>query len=158
MSEKPYVSEALAVPDPEEEGDFTRADLKFFGIDHSGLSYQAHVFLNNPKASADTPLEQDAGYVGSFTIFGHGGCFGDVGHCDVPTGPAEPFDLRLPHPLTPASKTVIITDALRRLRDVGTTEVTVTVVPIPSETGLPTGRAGEGPVLKFDSVSLITYQ
>jgi hypothetical protein len=93
----------------------------------------------------------------SFTIFGHGGCFGDVGHCDVPTGPAELFDLRLPPP-HPASKTVIITDALRQLRDVGTTKVTVTVVPIPSETRLPTGRAREGPVLKFDSVSLITYQ
>jgi hypothetical protein len=53
---------------------------------------------------------------------------------------------------------VIINDALPRLRDVGTTKVTVTVVPIPSETRLPTGRAREGPVLKFDSVSLITYQ
>ena len=27
----------------------------------------------------------DPSYAGSFYIFGHGGCFGDVGHCDVPT-------------------------------------------------------------------------
>ena len=158
MSETPYQSEPLPLPTPEGEGELTRADLKFFGIDHSGPSYQARVFLNNPDANADTPREDEAGYVGSFHIFGHGGCFGDAGHCNVPSEPAQPFDLRLPHPLTPAAKTVIITDAFRRLREAGTREITVTVVPIVYETGLPSGRAMQEPVLKFDSVSLVTYE
>jgi hypothetical protein len=51
-----------------------------------------------------------------------------------------------------------VTEPLRRLRDAGARTITVTVVPVAYETGLPTGRAAEGPVLKFDSVSLITYQ
>ena len=156
MTAEPYLSDALPLPDP--EGDFSRADLKFFGIDHSGPSYQARVFLNNADASADTAREDETGYVGAFHIFGHGGCFGDIGHCDVPSEPGEPFDLRLPHPLTPATKTVIITDAVRRLREAGTRKVTVTVVPIVYETRLPTGRAAQGPVLKFESVSLLTYE
>jgi hypothetical protein len=30
------------------------------------------------------------GYVGSFAVFAHGGCFGDEGHCDV-RGPVSSF-------------------------------------------------------------------
>src|SRR5659263_361990 len=51
--------------------------------DHGGPSYEARVFFDTPDATADTPLERAAGYVGSFTVFGHGGCFSEHGHCDV---------------------------------------------------------------------------
>jgi hypothetical protein len=158
MSEKPYTTPPLSIPEREEERDFTRADLRFFGLDHSGPSYQARVFLNNPTANETTPREQESGYAGAFTIFGHGGCFGEAGHCDLPPGPRERFDLRPPHPLTPTTKTVIITDSLRQLRDDGAREFTVTIVPIAYQTNLPTGRPRKGPVLQFDSVSLLTYQ
>lgn len=59
--------------------DITRADLVFYEV--PGPSYEAEVFLDNPKADADTPRELDSGYAGSFAVFGHGGCYGDEGHC-----------------------------------------------------------------------------
>ena len=78
-------------------GRFTRADLVFTGVDHSGGSYEVLVFLNNTAATDTTPHNIEQGYGGRFVIFGHGGCYGDVGHCDVP--PARPpDDLRSPHP------------------------------------------------------------
>src|SRR5659263_568900 len=36
--------------------------------DHGGPSYEARVFFDTPDATADTPLERAAGYVGSFTV------------------------------------------------------------------------------------------
>ncbi len=98
------------------DGPFTRADLVFSGVEHGGLSYEVRVFLNNPGATADTPRDpQNLGYAGRFVVFGHGGCYGDVGHCDVPDSPADPTDLRPAHPLTPMTKLVTVTDALRRV-------------------------------------------
>ena len=83
-------------------------------------------------------------------MFGHAGCAGDVGHCDVPSGPKDPFDLRPPHALTLQTKTVIVTDALRRLSDPA---VTITVVPVrPGANGAEVVDA-----LRFDRFSLLTY-
>lgn len=98
------------------DGPFTRADLVFSGVEHGGLSYEVRVFLNNPGATADTPRDpKNLGYAGRFVVFGHGGCYGDVGHCDVPDPSADPTDLRPAHPLTPVTKLVTVTDALRRV-------------------------------------------
>jgi hypothetical protein len=47
-------------------------------------------------------------------VFGHGGCFGDQGHCDVPME-RQPFDLRPPHQLTPAKMWLEVTDAIGRV-------------------------------------------
>jgi hypothetical protein len=155
-----FVSQPLELPAHPAEADFVRADLEFHGVDHSGLSYEARVFLNRPDANLETALEpgDDGGYAGSFHVFGHGGCFGDVGHCEVPTG-RGPNDRRLPHPLTPHTKTVIVTEQLRRLRDHGDSgEVTVTVVADVYDLGdLPVGRDAAEPLL-FDSISLVTYE
>ena len=57
---------------------FTRADIEFEGLDHSSASYEGRVFINKPDADAGTPLN-DPAYAGSYFIFGHGGCLGDVG-------------------------------------------------------------------------------
>jgi len=156
-----YISSPLELPSHDPAADFVRAELKFYGVDHSGLSYEARVFLNRPDASADTPREEgvDGGYAGSFHIFGHGGCFGDVGHCDVPSGPRHPYDLRLSHPLTPDTKTVVITEPLRRMRaHSAESSFTITVVAHVYDLGeLPLGRDQTEPLL-FDSVSLLTYE
>ena len=111
-----YVSESIDNP---AAGDhpFERADLVFYGVDHSGPSFEARVFLNDRGADASTDRD-DPSFAGSFTVFGHGGCAGDVGHCDVPTGPRDPFDRRPPHALTPQTKTVIVTEALRGRRSI----------------------------------------
>lgn len=138
----------------EDLGDqFSRADIEFEGLDHSGSSYEGRVFVNNPDADADTETSLDNGYAGSYYIFGHGGCFGDEGHCDV--RPRTPYDPRPPHALWPTRKVVIATDAIRRAAKVGPT-LTLTVVPVILST---TDQVPEDEQLpKFELVSIITYQ
>ncbi|HJQ47153.1 MAG TPA: hypothetical protein VJ870_12665 [Amycolatopsis sp.] len=135
------------------DAQFSRADIEFHGLDHSGASYEARLFLNNPDAGEETPETSENGYAGSFHIFGHGGCFGDEGHCHIT--PRRTYDPRPPHHLTAAKKTVIATDAIRRLRDAGITEATITVVPVISAT---TNRCSTEDVLQFDRVAVVTYR
>lgn len=143
-----FVSNPLDLPADNE--DPYRVDLVFYDVDHSGASFEARVFINAPDADADTPRD-DPRYAGSFTIFGHGGCFGDIGHCDVPSGPRDPFDLRPPHDLVPASKTVVITDAFKRL--VGPQDETMTVTVVACVPG-----DEPNDVLEFSTVRLLTYE
>jgi tyrosinase len=152
------VSPPIEVPRRPDGRDYDHADLELHGIDHSGLSFEGRVFLNNRRANESTPRDAASGYVGSFHIFGHGGCFGDVGHCDVPTGPQDAFDYRLPHPLTPATRSIEVTDALKALRDTTDSDtVTVTIVAIPYA---PSPRLGRDAELKLqlESISLSTYE
>ena len=154
-----YTSAPIDLPAHDPEADFVRAELQVHGVDHSGLSYQARVFLNQSDADMSTPREatEEGGYAGAFHIFGHGGCFGDVGHCDVPSGPQPAHDLRLVHPLTPDTKTVVITEALKRVRAKGGDTFTVTVVAQVYDPGpLPLGRDLKEPLL-FDRLTLLTY-
>jgi hypothetical protein len=146
-----FVSDPIDLPSRDVETEApSRVDLVFYDVDHSGASYEARIFINAPGADASTPRD-DPHYAGSYCIFGHGGCFGDVGHCDVPTGPRDPFDLRPPHQLVPASKTVIVSDAFSRLVAPGDETITVTVVAfVPG--------ADRHDVLQFDAVRLLTYQ
>ena len=132
---------------------YSRADIEFHGVDHSGSSYEGRVYLNNPDADADTETSDENGYAGSYHIFGHGGCYGDEGHCDVK--PREPYDPRPPHELWPMRKVLICTDAIRRAAEAGPT-MTITVVPIVKAT---TDKVPEDEELpKFEAVSVISYQ
>ncbi len=146
-----FTSRPLDLPGPAAREAFYRADLIFEGVDHSGPSYEARIFLNNPEAGPDTPRDADSGYAGSFTIFGHGGCVGEEGHCDPATRTTDAFDLRAPHPLEPITKTVQIT---RALRGTGGETMTVTVVPVvPHADGARTED-----VLEFARIRLATYE
>ncbi len=131
---------------------FSRADLEFIGVDHSGASYEARVFVNNPNANINTPPIEAAGYAGSFNVFGHGGCFGDVGHCELPRQ-RDNFDPRPSHPLLPMKKVVIATSAVRSAV-AQRAEITVTVVPIVKSW---TDKSERHDVLKFDHINLMTY-
>jgi hypothetical protein len=143
-----FVSTPIDLPAPDAE--FTRADLAFYGVDHAGSSFEGRVYLDAPGATVASGREDEA-YAGAFHVFGHGGCFGDEGHCDVPSGPRDPFDLRPEHQLTPQTKLVTITEPLRALLARGSaTQMTVTVV---AET--PGDRPND--VLAFDTVRLLTY-
>jgi hypothetical protein len=113
---------------PADREDITRADLVFYGVDHSGPSYEARVFLDNPRADADTPRDVERGYAGSFTVFGHGGCFGDEGHCAPEDRFSDEYDMRPPHPLTKYTRTVRVTNALKRTTGEQVTVHLVTVV------------------------------
>lgn len=152
MAQKYVTENPIQLNERLSETTFARADIRFHEVDHSGATFEGRIFLNNPGADETTPKTPEAGYAGSFHILGHGGCFGDPGHCDVPEV-RRPFDRRRPHPLTPAEKTVTITDALKRaLRD--GPNVHVTIVPVimaaneKSDTEQP---------LKFKNFEIVTY-
>lgn len=139
------------VPSREGQPAFKRADLRFLGVEHRGDSFEGRVFLDQPDATPETPRDPDSGYAGSFYVFGHGPCFGDDGHCQVPQGPIHPFDFRRPHPLNPELHAVDVTDALGRALQDDKSEVNVTVVP--------TNARDEdvGEILGFERVGLVTY-
>ncbi|MBV9863501.1 MAG: hypothetical protein JO267_15290 [Alphaproteobacteria bacterium] len=124
-----FTSAAIPIAFAGPEHRYARADLEIDGIFHGEASYEGRVFFNNPGADQQTAKTAENGYAGSFYIFGHGGCLGDPGHCDVHEHRREDYDFRPPHPLTPAKKRVTVTQALRDIASTAA-EVTVTVVPV----------------------------
>jgi hypothetical protein len=135
---------------------YYRADLEFHGVDHAKASFEGRLFINNPEASLETPVD-DESYAGSFWIFGHGGCAGDEGHCEPPTE-RRPFDFRPEHQLTPVSKRVMITEKLRALVSPGR-EFTVLIVPYvrpEHAASLPDSLVTD--LLQVHRVDLLTYQ
>lgn len=147
-----FVSAALALSPAIRAGEFSRADLVFHGVDHSKDSYEGRLYVNEPDADAATGREVPT-YVGSFHVFGHGGCFGDSGHCNVPGAPRAAFDLRPAHQLTPQTKAVIITDPLKALlqADSSLASIRVTIVAVV------VGEASNE-VLDFRELRLLAYQ
>jgi hypothetical protein len=141
-----FTSDALEFPPPERP--FERADLIFYGLDHSGPSYEAQVFMG-ARGVGGEPDREHRSYVGSFFILGHGGCFGDVGHCDIPAA-RDPFDLRPAHQLEPAVRLVTVTEPLRAMLQQGLAAAKVTVVAHTE------GRASDD-VLSFRTIRLATY-
>jgi len=103
------VPSAVAVP----AADFKSADFEIGGIRHTGSSYEGLVYINNPAATPDTGRDADAGYAGSFDVFGHGGCFGAEGHCDNREDERRRFDNRPLARSIRMKKRVDIGDALR---------------------------------------------
>jgi hypothetical protein len=147
-----YEAAPLPLSPATQAGEFEDAQLVFYGVEHSGPSFEALVFLNTPEASVETPLELDQGFAGSFTIFGHGGCVGDPGHCDVPGHEKDPFDTRAPHALIGQTKTVDISAALKRVHADGD-HLAVTVLAV-----MPGEKAAElRDVLNFSAMRLVTY-
>lgn len=145
-----YVSKPIDIGDL--DPDFYRADLEFHDLEHDGASYEARVFVNNPGAGRDTPRDEASGYAGAFHVFGHGGCFGAPGHCDIKV--PRLHDPRPGHPLTRAKKIVIATDAIRRARQHGTT-MTITIVPV--ITG-GTKKCRFDDVVKLHHINVKTYE
>ncbi len=149
---KIYRSDAVNITESVIPTQFSRADIEFHEVDHSGASFEARVFLNNSNADENTPKTEAEGYAGSFYILGHGGCFGDVGHCEI-TEKRGAYDPRPSHPLTPEKKVLIATEAVKRAAQQGS-EMTVTVVPIITSL---TEKCDLEDVLKFDKIKLVTY-
>src|SRR5664280_1960734 len=108
-----------------------RADLTFYGLDHSGPSYE--------RGSSSTPrmrrrtLRWNAPPATSgrspCSVTAVASASTEHGHCDV-RGPVTAFDRRLPHQLVPASRVLLCTEALRARLGEGRDHVTVTVVPV----------------------------
>jgi hypothetical protein len=136
--------------------ELSRADLTFHGLDHSGPSYEVRVFFDHPDASSDTALTPDAGFVGKFSVFGHGGCFGDEGHCEI-RGAVSVFDRRLPHQLVPATRVLTVTSGVRDLMHRGAGSVRVTCVPVVRPSALATAEQAANALI-LDQVALHTYE
>lgn len=154
---KIFVSKPVEVNAKNLEGMFTRADLEIYGLDISTVSYRARIFINNPKATIKTPTNVKNRYVGHFTVFGHGGCYGDPGHCDVP--PKQRFfDYRASHPLSSAYESIEIPKQLYSVL-LKNKKITITIIPI--VTTLPVVESRHMidlvHVLKFDELRLVTY-
>ena len=114
-----------------------------------------HVFFNAPGATFETPRTPDEGYVGSFSVFGHGDCFGDEGHCDV-RDPVTAFDRRPPHQLVPTTRVLVATEAVQQYTAAGHRSVHVTAIAEvrPSALADPDSAVGD---LSVDQVALHTY-
>lgn len=110
-----WTSEPLAFPHYS-EGGFSRADLEFEDLLHDGQSFSVALYLNNPEVAEDAGDARENGYAGTLVVFGHGDCWGDAGHCEVPND-RGPFDRRAPHPLEPINLTLEITEALARVQE-----------------------------------------
>lgn len=133
-----------------------RADVELHGVDQAVPSYQGHVFLNQPDAGPDTPLDSENGYLGSFSIFGKVECWGeDEGHCAAPAG--RKFDGRQP-PQRYAKVRVRTPDGLlaRLAGAVEGDEATLNVVAV-----LPDGDAYQDrkpeEALRFERLAIVTY-
>ncbi len=148
-----YVSKPIPYPAAEADGEYyTRADLIFYEVDPTGESYYGLVFLDAPDADWSTPVEDNDHFAGWFTVFGHGGCFGDdESHC-APAAPQAPgAEFRVPLGIPLQTKTVTITEPLRRLASGDSFTVTVVAV-VP-------GDREQTPqdVLNFGRLRLVTY-
>jgi hypothetical protein len=107
--------------------DFSRAHLEFYGINHFRPTFTARIYFNDTKVTPKNADEKRQSYAGKFAMLGHETCYGDEGHCDVPETPPRRFDDRPSHPLTPAYRRVVVTNALKRAIRKGK-KLTVTVI------------------------------
>jgi tyrosinase len=136
---------------------FRRADIVVHGVDHSRASFEGRLFFDNPEATTSTPRNDENRYAGSFWVFGHGGCAGDEGHCEVPIE-RRAFDFRPEHELTGMSFKVIVTEKLRALVGLGQS-FAVSVIPcVRPESAERLPEALLTDLLHVDRIDLLTYQ
>lgn len=146
------VTKPVAAGDALPGADFSKADLEIGGIRHSGSSYEGLVYLGR-GATPDTGRDAAAGYVGSFNVFGHGGCFGAEGHCDAPDERRR-FDNRPLARTIRMKKRVDVTDAMREAAN-GAGKLQLTIVAQVTD-GTPS-LSPEG-VLDLKRLSIVGYR
>lgn len=110
----------------DKDNDFYQAVIEFYGVDTNGPTYEGRVYVNNPDADGNTPLDESSGYVGSYYIFGHDGCWGDEGHCHIL--PNRAYDSRSHSHTDRVYKSVDATKAIKECVK-SNVNITVTVVP-----------------------------
>lgn len=132
-------------------GSFRRATLEVGGAVPPVESVTAHLFLNNPGATLETPRTGAEGYAGMWSLLGHGHCLGGPGHCDLPH--RHPNDPRPRHHLTPADASIDITFPLAAALASDDTPESVTVTMVAANAD---AEPGDMSAVEFASLSIIT--
>ena len=145
----PVTSFSLAQVEPV----IPKVELRFHRVKHPKTSFEIRVFLNQPTATAATPIEDNPHYAGSIFVFGHGECGGDAGHCEPPTEERGAFDLRPPNHLTPMELSLDASEAVHKLAKTGavSSDISVTLVAVD-----PKGKQIDKPGIDFESMSVGT--
>lgn len=126
----------------------SRAEIRLHAVQYVARpGFYIRAFLNTPDAGIQTPTRGNPNFVGQVNMF-TGLCIGGPGHCDVPGGPTDKFDLRPRPHKTPSSFRIDATDAVRKLSAGGTTDFQVNLVALDLDGSLATDA------LKLDAVSL----
>ncbi|MEM9360744.1 MAG: hypothetical protein AAGB04_31605 [Pseudomonadota bacterium] len=63
-----------------------RAKLTFKGINHSDHSFIARVFVNQPDADENTPVQDNQSFLGNVYMYGHGSGLSET------VNPLQPYD------------------------------------------------------------------
>ena len=120
-----------------------RAELVFGGVEQAGSSFEGRVYLNNPDADESTPRTPEAGYAGSFHVFGVGEpappAIAEAKRSQTEGGP----------PVAPIEKRLHADGAALRAALEGSSELTITVVPVPADPG------GSLPARPFERVDVV---
>ncbi|HZI69827.1 MAG TPA: hypothetical protein VFD60_01580 [Nitrososphaeraceae archaeon] len=135
-----------------DENDFYQAVIEFYGVDCTGPSYEGKVFVNNPDADKNTPLDEKNGYVGSYHIFGNDGCWGDKGHCEARV--YRKYDSRKHSHIAPQYKFVDATKILKKYAK-SKSKVKVTVLP---RIGRDQNMSDTKDVVKCQRIRLTCYE
>jgi hypothetical protein len=118
-------------------------ELVFSGVEQAGPSFEGRVFLNRPDADEGTATTPEAGYAGSFHVYGYGE--------HPPPGLADEQARRGAGgaPVAPIEKRVRPDEAALRGALERSGQLTVTVVPVPADPG------GEVPEQPFQDVEIV---
>ena len=125
--------------------DVRRAELVFRGVEQAGPSFEARVYLNNPDADETTERTPEAGYAGSFHVYGYGE------HPPPPLAEAKAQQVPGGAPVAPIEKRLRADETALRTALERSDELTVSVVSIPADPGGPIpGRPFQDVELVFD--------
>ena len=117
----------------------------FRGVEQGGASFEGLVFLNHPDADAGTERTPEAGYAGSFYVYGYGD--------PAPPGIAEArrSEAEGSGPVAPIEKRLRPDERALGAALAGSDELTVTVVPVVAESG------GDLPERPFERVDVVFH-
>lgn len=134
---------------------YERADVELHGVDLAVPSYEARIFLNNPDANEGTAREEANGYLGSFFVFGKHECWGEEGHCDVPT--RRSFDRRRDPTRFAKVRVVIPQGRLPRLLDQAEEDQASLSIVVALADSPDSQPSDPSDALVFDRIAMITY-
>lgn len=129
---------------------FRQARLELHNLHKTAESYEIRVFTNSPNCDVETERTGNANYAGSLFLFGHGGCWGAPGHCDLPKTPRDKFDHRSEHHLTPYNTFIDVTGGVRAALAGGEPAITLHFVVVDAE-----GKQVKPSVIEYDGIALM---